>query len=62
MKKHAEKKESKKLVKPGKGDKYVCGMCGMSVIVDEECGCVDECDIICCGTQMAANKKIGFMK
>jgi hypothetical protein len=34
------------------GDGYVCNVCGLSVTVDEECGCVDTCDIICCGQQM----------
>lgn len=30
------------------GDYYVCGVCGLAVTVDEACGCVDFCDIICC--------------
>lgn len=34
------------------GEGYVCSVCGLSVTVDEECGCVDTCDIICCGQQM----------
>jgi hypothetical protein len=26
------------------------------VSVDEACGCVDACDIICCGTEMKLKK------
>jgi hypothetical protein len=39
-----------------KGDSYVCGVCGLAVTVDEECGCVDVCDIICCGQPMKERK------
>ncbi|MBI2831765.1 MAG: hypothetical protein HYX79_05870 [Chloroflexi bacterium] len=39
-----------------KGDSYVCGVCGLAVTVDEDCGCVDVCDIICCGEPMKAKK------
>lgn len=39
-----------------KGDSYVCGVCGLAVTVDEDCGCVDVCDIICCGKPMKAAK------
>ncbi len=35
-----------------KGSKYVCSECGMVVTVDKVCGCVDVCDLICCGKQM----------
>lgn len=34
------------------GDTYVCEVCGLAVTVDEVCGCVDVCDIICCGQPM----------
>jgi hypothetical protein len=34
------------------GSRYGCDVCGLSVSVDEICGCVDFCDIICCGEQM----------
>ena len=44
------KKTAKKSTK--KGDKYVCGVCGMAVTVDTACGCIDTCDIICCGKGM----------
>ena len=51
VKKAVAKKTAKKAVARGKtkeGDAYVCGVCGLAVTVDEECGCVDTCDIICC--------------
>jgi len=37
-------------------DAYECGVCGMSVIVDEPCGCEDTCDIMCCGEPMKEKK------
>jgi hypothetical protein len=43
-------KVSKKGVK--KGDAYKCVVCGLAVTVDEVCGCVDTCDIICCEKPM----------
>ena len=30
------------------GDSYACEVCGLAVTVDDVCGCVDACDIICC--------------
>ncbi len=47
-------KKAKKAVKKAmkKGDKYVCGVCGMAVTVDKACGCTDACDILCCGKGM----------
>ncbi len=48
------KKTAKKAVKGKikKGDKYACDVCGIAVSVDDVCGCVDTCDIVCCGEQM----------
>ena len=34
------------------GDQYKCSVCGLVVSVDETCGCVNTCDIVCCDTQM----------
>ena len=50
----AEKKAVKKVAKKGvkKGEAYKCTVCGISVVVDEVCGCVDTCDIICCEKPM----------
>jgi hypothetical protein len=49
------KKSVKKAVK--KGDVYKCGVCGIAVSVDEVCGCVDTCDIICCEKPMKPKKR-----
>jgi hypothetical protein len=38
--------------KTAKGDSYECEVCGLVVTVDETCGCVDVCDIICCSKPM----------
>jgi hypothetical protein len=52
-------KTKKKINKPKikKGDKYQCSVCGIAVSIDEVCGCVDVCDIMCCGKQMKPKKK-----
>lgn len=57
----AEKKEKQPKKAPSKkkiakGDPYVCEVCGLAVSVDEVCGCVDVCDIICCGKPMKEKK------
>lgn len=39
-----------------KGDGYECVICGLSVVIDEECGCADIHEIICCGEPMKAKK------
>lgn len=39
-----------------KGARYACDVCGIAVSVDEVCGCVDVCDIICCGEQMTPQR------
>lgn len=36
------------------GEKYSCEVCGLVVSIDETCGCVDACDIVCCGEEMRA--------
>jgi len=38
--------------KASKGDNYVCGVCGLSVIVDDVCGCEEVHEIICCEQPM----------
>ena len=60
--KKVAKKAVKKVVKASKkgvkkGDAYTCSVCGLAVSVDEVCGCVDTCDIICCEKPMKAKKK-----
>jgi len=53
--KKAVSKPAKKAV--SKGDTYKCGVCGLSVVVDEVCGCIDTCDIICCEKEMKPRRK-----
>ena len=48
-------KKAKKAVK--KGAAYKCSVCGLVVSVDEVCGCIDTCDIICCEKPMKAKRK-----
>jgi hypothetical protein len=51
----AKKGSAKKPAARGKtkaGDVYACSVCGLGVTVDEVCGCVDTCDILCCETPM----------
>jgi len=40
-----------------KGSKYQCSVCGVSVTVDDVCGCVEEHDIVCCDKPMKPKKK-----
>jgi hypothetical protein len=58
--KKGSKTVAKKGVKKGvkKGDVYKCGVCGLAVRVDEVCGCVDMCDIVCCEKQMKPAKRV----
>ncbi len=49
-KKAAPKK--KVAVKFKKGQAYECRVCGLRVIVDEVCGCVEEHALICCSKPM----------
>lgn len=44
--------------KTKKGAKYECSVCGVAVTIDEVCGCMDVCDLICCGKQMKPKKEI----
>lgn len=46
------KKAKKKAAKAKKAKRYACEVCGLAVSVDNICGCVDACDIVCCGEQM----------
>jgi hypothetical protein len=47
---------AKKTKKVSKKERYACDTCGLVVSVDEACGCVDTCDIVCCGTEMQLKK------
>ncbi|MGD9015313.1 MAG: hypothetical protein PVI33_04760 [Candidatus Omnitrophota bacterium] len=46
------RKSIRKIAKTKKGSRYTCYTCGLIVTVDKTCGCVDACDIICCGKEM----------
>jgi len=35
------------------GSRLVCQECGLVLSVDQSCGCIDYCDVICCGQQMS---------
>jgi hypothetical protein len=39
-----------------RGDKYVCEVCGLGVTIDEECGCAEFHEILCCGKPMTEKK------
>ncbi|MBI5048149.1 MAG: hypothetical protein HZB54_04290 [Deltaproteobacteria bacterium] len=54
--KKAAKKSSKKKTGIKKGSKYVCSECGVVLVVDEVCGCLEVCDLICCGKQLKIKK------
>jgi len=56
VQKKAVKKVAKKVVK--KGDVYKCGVFVLAVTVDEVCGCIDYCDIICCEKPMKPKKQV----
>jgi rubrerythrin len=45
-----------KTAKAGRGEKLYCEVCGLVVSVDETCGCVEICDIVCCGQNMQPKK------
>jgi len=55
VKKATAKKAAVKKVSRN-GQSLVCGVCGLAVIIDEDCGCVEVHDIICCGEPMKARK------
>ncbi len=57
-KKAPVKAATKAAAKPkvARGDSYACEVCGLIVTVDEACGCVETCDIVCCGEPMKAKK------
>jgi len=50
VKKAARKTAAKTKIK--KGTRYVCGVCGLSVTVDEDCGCAEAHPLICCMKHM----------
>ncbi len=55
-KKTVKRKVPKKQQELKSGSRYQCRVCGLAVTIDQVCGCVDFCDIICCGEQMKPSK------
>ena len=51
------KKSHSKNDKTNKGAGHKCSVCGISLEVDEACGCMNVNDIVCCGMPMKAKKK-----
>ncbi len=49
-KKAAPKKKAAAKIKKGQG--YECHVCGLRVVVDNVCGCVEEHVLICCEKPM----------
>ena len=50
-----KKAPAKKAAAKGKskvGQSYECSVCGLGITVDEDCGCVESHDIICCDAPM----------
>jgi hypothetical protein len=56
--KPARKPARKKAEEMELGSGYECSVCGLAVSVDKVCGCVDTCDIVCCGEPM---QKVWFI-
>jgi hypothetical protein len=52
----AKEKQATTKKKMAKGASLTCEVCGLVMSVDEVCGCVDVCDIICCGKPMKERK------
>ena len=51
-KKASAAKKPRAARKTSEGDNYVCDVCGLSVIVDEDCCCEETHAIICCEQPM----------
>mgnify|MGYP001600058105 CR=1 FL=1 len=54
----AKKAPAKKAAAKGldSGDKYACDVCGLTVVVDEVCGCTEVHEILCCSKPMKQKK------
>lgn len=50
------KEKSEGTAKATRGDRYACEACGLVVSVDEECGCAEAHNIMCCGEEMEVKK------
>ena len=52
VKKTPAKKTKKAAAKIKKGQAYECHVCGLRVVVNNVCGCVEEHALICCKKPM----------
>ena len=52
IKKKAPAKKAVARRNPKAGDAYSCSVCGLSVTVDEACGCAEAYELICCSKPM----------
>ena len=50
--KKISKKSSKKATGSRSKRSYVCPECGLVVRIVKECGCGDDCDLVCCDQLM----------
>lgn len=41
------------------GDTYTCEVCGLSLVVDETCECIEAHDILCCEQPMKKTSRAG---
>jgi len=39
-----------------KGEVFECAVCGLAVVIDTACDCVDTCEIVCCEQPMKPKK------
>jgi hypothetical protein len=44
------------MAKVKEGDEFCCADCGLAVVVNTACGCVDT-ELVCCGEPMTKTKK-----
>lgn len=58
VKKGTTVKRSAAKQKAAKGDVYSCDVCGFEVIVNEDCGCSEAHEIICCNEPMQIKKVV----
>jgi hypothetical protein len=56
-KKQTPRKKSTARGNAMKGESYACQSCGLVVTVDEDCGCVEACEIMCCDMPMKKSRK-----
>ena len=54
--KKAQAKKTLARRNPKAGETYECGVCGLAVVVDEDCGCTEVHNIICCSEPMVKKR------